>query len=175
MRTSLLPALLLLALLACSGTSGSAPQESAPPPAPATAPASPAPVASGRASDATGLDRESELPGASSSAGAAREIDPGRRSVIVGLGRDGAILVNGHAVELEDLDRIFQAAFNEDRHTQVVIKADPGIPHGRVVDVIERAKQVGLTHLAIATKSTAPTQVPGWQDAGPPGPADPDR
>lgn len=84
--------------------------------------------------------------------GASQEIDPGRKSIIVGIQKDGRILVNGVAVKDEDLNRYFQSAFTTDQETQVVIKADAGVNHGRVVGVMERAKQVGLRRLAIATR-----------------------
>ena len=84
--------------------------------------------------------------------GAAQEIDPGRKSIIVGIQKNGQILINGVNVVDADLDRYFQSAFTTDKDTQVVIKADAGVNHGRVVGVMERAKQVGLTRLAIATK-----------------------
>jgi biopolymer transport protein ExbD len=84
--------------------------------------------------------------------GASQEIDPGRKSIIVGIQKDGRVLVNGVAVKDEDLNRYFQSAFTTDQETQVVIKADAGVNHGRVVGVMERAKQVGLRRLAIATR-----------------------
>jgi biopolymer transport protein ExbD len=84
--------------------------------------------------------------------GASQEIDPGRKSIIVGIQKDGRVLVNGVQVKDEDLNRYFQSAFTTDQETQVVIKADAGVNHGRVVGVMERAKQVGLRRLAIATR-----------------------
>ncbi len=84
--------------------------------------------------------------------GAAQEIDPGRKSIIVAIQKNGQLQVNGVAVVEADLDRYFQETFNTDQDTQVVIKADAGVNHGRVVGVMERAKQVGLKRLAIATK-----------------------
>lgn len=84
--------------------------------------------------------------------GAAQEIDPGRKSIIVAIQKNGQLQVNGVAVVEADLDRYFQETFNTDADTQVVIKADAGVNHGRVVGVMERAKQVGLKRLAIATK-----------------------
>jgi biopolymer transport protein ExbD len=84
--------------------------------------------------------------------GAAQEIDPGRSSIIVAIQKNGQLQVNGVAVAEADLDRYFQESFNGDADTQVVIKADAGVNHGRVVGVMERAKQVGLKRLAIATK-----------------------
>ena len=50
-----------------------------------------------------------------------------------------------------DLDNLFRAAFARDKQTQVVLKADKGVSHGKVVNLMERAKQVGLTRLAIGT------------------------
>ena len=38
-----------------------------------------------------------------------------------------------------------------DKTTQVVLKADKGVAHGRVVNLMERAKEAGLTRLAIGT------------------------
>lgn len=84
--------------------------------------------------------------------GAAQEIDPGRKSIIVSIQKNGQLQVNGVSVVEGDLDRYFQETFNTDQDTQVVIKADAGVNHGRVVGVMERAKQVGLKRLAIATR-----------------------
>lgn len=84
--------------------------------------------------------------------GEAREIDPGRNSLVVGIQRDGQLVVNGEPVRDEDLDRLFMSAFTRDKDTQVVLRADEGVRHGRVVGVMERAKRVGLTRLAIATR-----------------------
>jgi biopolymer transport protein ExbD len=84
--------------------------------------------------------------------GAAQEIDLGRNSLVVGIQQNGQIVVNGQPVNEEDLDRLFLSAFTTDKDTQVVLKADTGVNHGRVVGVMERAKRVGLSRLAIATR-----------------------
>jgi biopolymer transport protein ExbD len=59
--------------------------------------------------------------------------------------------VNNEEVDEKQLDNIFRSAFARDKNTQVVLKADAGVHHGRVVGVMEKAKQIGLTRLAIAT------------------------
>jgi biopolymer transport protein ExbD len=84
--------------------------------------------------------------------GAAKEIDPGRSSLVVGLTKSGQLLVNGQPVADPDLDRLFQSAFTTDQDTQIVIRADAGVIHGRVVGVMERAKRIGLRRIAIATQ-----------------------
>jgi biopolymer transport protein ExbD len=83
--------------------------------------------------------------------GEAREIDPGSKSLVVSINKDGSVLVNEMLVPDKDIERIFQAAFSRDANTQVVIRADAGVSHGLVVSIMERAKRVGLSRLAIAT------------------------
>lgn len=83
--------------------------------------------------------------------GAAQEIDPAAMSLVVSILPNGQIFVNDEEVNEKQLDNIFRSAFARDKNTQVVLKADAGVHHGRVVGVMEKAKSVGLTKLAIAT------------------------
>jgi biopolymer transport protein ExbD len=83
--------------------------------------------------------------------GAAREIEPGANSLIIGILAGGEIYVNGQRVAEQDLTGIFQDAFGRDRETQVVIQADGEAAHRRVVGVMEKAKGAGLRRIAIAT------------------------
>jgi biopolymer transport protein ExbD len=84
--------------------------------------------------------------------GAAQEIDPTTKSLIVSIAANGELSINGQKVASADVDRVFESAFAENKNTQVIIKADKGVHHGRVVSIMERAKRVGLTRLAIATR-----------------------
>lgn len=83
--------------------------------------------------------------------GAAQEIDPSKASLVLVIPIQGDVVVGGKAMRDPDLDNLFRAAFARDKLTQVVLKADKGVAHGRVVNLMERAKQVGLTRLAIGT------------------------
>jgi biopolymer transport protein ExbD len=83
--------------------------------------------------------------------GEAREIDPGSKSLIVVIQKDSTVTVNEKRIADKDLERIFMAAVTRDQNTQIVIRADAGVSHGLVVSVMERAKRVGLSRLAIAT------------------------
>jgi biopolymer transport protein ExbD len=85
--------------------------------------------------------------------GAAQEIDLNKKSLILIIPVQGNIAVNGTQVEDAQLDNMFRRAFLDDKNTQVVIQADKGVQHGRVVNVMERAKAAGLTRLAIGTTS----------------------
>lgn len=83
--------------------------------------------------------------------GQTQEIDPVASSLVVAILPSGEIYVNNEPVNESQLDNIFRTAFARDKNTQVVLKADAGVQHGRVVGVMERAKRIGLTKLAIAT------------------------
>ena len=87
--------------------------------------------------------------------GAAQEIDVNRESLVLLIPVQGEIMVSGRSIKDEDLDNLFRSAFTKDKSTQVVLQADKGVAHGRVVNVMERAKAAGLTKLAIGT-SPAP-------------------
>ncbi|HVK76068.1 MAG TPA: biopolymer transporter ExbD, partial [Kofleriaceae bacterium] len=76
---------------------------------------------------------------------------PSKASLVLLIPVQGEIVVGGQTVVDKDLDNLFRAAFTRDKNTQVVLQADKGVPHGRVVNVMERAKAAGLTRLAIGT------------------------
>jgi len=83
--------------------------------------------------------------------GAAQEIDTSKASLVLLIPLSGDVSVGGKLMRDDQLDQLFQAAFQRDKTTQVVLKADKGVAHGRVVGIMERAKQAGLTRLAIGT------------------------
>jgi len=83
--------------------------------------------------------------------GQSQEIDPTKASLVLEIPLSGDVQVGGKAIPDASLDNLFRAAFTRDKTTQVVLKADKGVPHGRVVNLMERAKVVGLSRLAIGT------------------------
>ncbi len=85
--------------------------------------------------------------------GASQEIDLTKKSLILVIPVNGDIVANGTVVKGDQLDNVFRRSFLDDKNTQVVIQADKGVQHGRVVDVMEHAKAAGLTRLAIGTTS----------------------
>ena len=86
--------------------------------------------------------------------GAAQEIDTSKQSLVLVIPLSGDVSVGGKQMHDDQLDAVFHAAFQRDKATQVVLKADRGVAHGRVVNIMERAKQAGLTHLAIGTSGS---------------------
>jgi biopolymer transport protein ExbD len=89
--------------------------------------------------------------------GAAQEIDPTKDSIVLIVPVSGEVMMNDRGVNRiiaeADIDALFRAAFANNKMTQVVLQADKGVQHGRVVNLMERAKKVGLSRLAIGTSS----------------------
>jgi biopolymer transport protein TolR len=83
--------------------------------------------------------------------GATQDIDPTASSLLVTITTSGDILIEDQTLTPEALENAFRSAFARNKDTQIIIRADQGVNHGRVVSVMERAKRVGLTRLAIAT------------------------
>jgi biopolymer transport protein ExbD len=83
--------------------------------------------------------------------GKAQEIDTSKASLILMIPMQGDIEIGGKPMKDADVDAVFAASFQRDKGTQVILKADKGVPHGKVVNLMERAKGAGLTHLAIGT------------------------
>ena len=83
--------------------------------------------------------------------GAAQEIDPSKESLVLVIPITGEVQIGGRTMKDTELDNVFRLAFQKDKATQVVLKADKGVQHGKVVNLMERAKAAGLTRLAIGT------------------------
>src|SRR5687767_12109579 len=79
--------------------------------------------------------------------GQAQEIDPSKASLVLVIPLTGDVDVGGKRIPDADLDNLFRAAYTRDKNTQVVLKADKGVSHGKVVNLMERAKQAGLSKL----------------------------
>lgn len=83
-----------------------------------------------------------------------RDVIPEGKDVTLMLAADGQVLVDEEAVDLEGLRALLITKAAEDPDTMVVLKADEAIEHGRVVQVLDLARELGLTRFAIATEPT---------------------
>ena len=83
--------------------------------------------------------------------GAAQEIDTSKQSLVMLVPITGPVVVGGKEMQDAEVDNLFRVAYQKDQNTQVVLKADKGVQHGRVVNLMERAKAAGLMRLAIGT------------------------
>ena len=66
---------------------------------------------------------------------------------------DGRVVVGGKVVEEEELRQILARAHQASADTLVLVQADEGTAHGRVVAVMDLARREGLARLAIATRA----------------------
>jgi biopolymer transport protein ExbD len=94
-----------------------------------------------------------ELPAADAGA-SARE----RRTVLV-LDVDGAggVYHEGERIGDAALDDLLRRTTAENREAVVLLRADRSVDHGRVVDVMDRARARGLSNLAIGTRPREPS------------------
>ena len=65
---------------------------------------------------------------------------------------DGAVYVDEEPVDFAGLQAALNRAAQSNPSTLIVIKADRAVDHGRVVAVMDAARNQGLTQLAIATE-----------------------
>jgi biopolymer transport protein ExbD len=72
--------------------------------------------------------------------------------------KDGAVYYQDERIDLATLQAALQQAQQKQPGLRLVIKADKNALHGRVVEVMDMAKYMGIERLAIAT---APKQGPG--------------
>ena len=84
--------------------------------------------------------------------GAAKELHAAPRDFAVAILKDGTTVIEGKAIELGALKERFQKLAKDWPEAQVIIQADTGVSHGRVVEIMEAAKSVGIERLAIATE-----------------------
>jgi biopolymer transport protein ExbD len=85
--------------------------------------------------------------------GAAKELHTAPRDFPVAILKDGTLVIEGKAIEIGALQERFQKLAKDAPEAQVIIQADTGVSHGRVVEVMEAAKAVGIERLAIATEA----------------------
>jgi biopolymer transport protein ExbD len=92
---------------------------------------------------------EVTLPRAGKSAAGAPAHD-----LAVAVLQDGRTVVAGKVVAGDELGRLFDAAHGRNADTLVLVQADEGVPHGKVVAVMDLARRHGLARLAIATRDS---------------------
>ncbi|MHB8418054.1 MAG: ExbD/TolR family protein [Myxococcales bacterium] len=75
------------------------------------------------------------------------------QSLAIAILADGRTVLGGKVVSDDELKSRLADAHARDPDTTVVVQADTGVTHGKVVAVMELARTAGLDHLAIATQS----------------------
>ena len=82
------------------------------------------------------------------------------RDLVVAVLSDGRAVVGGKVQTDAELEATFGASAKVSADTVLVVQADKGVPHGRVVEVMEAARRAGLSRLAIATQLEAGQRPP---------------
>jgi len=75
------------------------------------------------------------------------------RDLVVAILADGRAVIGGRVQDQTELAQTFEASAKLNPDTVLVVQADEGVAHGRVVAVMETARQAGLARLAIATRT----------------------
>ena len=65
---------------------------------------------------------------------------------------DGRLVLGGDVITADELKKAFDAAKARSPDTLIIVQADEGVPHGKVVEVMEMAKVAGLAQLAIGVR-----------------------
>ncbi|HYS80023.1 MAG TPA: biopolymer transporter ExbD [Anaeromyxobacteraceae bacterium] len=87
------------------------------------------------------------LPRAGKSAPAAEVHD-----LAIAVLEDGRTVVGGKVVDEDQLTALLKKAYADNPETLVLVQADQGVMHGKVVAVMDLARRQGLARLAIATR-----------------------
>jgi biopolymer transport protein ExbD len=85
--------------------------------------------------------------------GGATSAGPVAHDFAVAVLEDGRTVVRGELVDDGRLEALFLEAQAKNPDTLVLVQADQGVPHGRVVAVMDLARRSGLDRLAIATRA----------------------
>mgnify|MGYP002633372338 CR=1 FL=1 len=80
-----------------------------------------------------------------------RDVIPEGTDVAVQLTADGRVFVDEQPVGDDELRARLTAVALEDPTTMVVLRADEALAHGRVVQIMDLARELGLRNFAIAT------------------------
>ncbi len=82
----------------------------------------------------------------------AKEIAQEKKDLRVVMTSSNQLYINEKPVDLKGLRTRFRKAAESDRETQILIQADQQVAHGKVVEVMDLARNAGLRRLAIVTQ-----------------------
>jgi biopolymer transport protein ExbD len=88
--------------------------------------------------------------------GSAADVTPATTDLSVAVLADGRLVLAGDVVTVDELKKALSDTQAKNPSTLVVIQADEGVPHGKVVEVMEMAKGAGLAQLAIGVREAPP-------------------
>jgi biopolymer transport protein ExbD len=83
---------------------------------------------------------------------AASGTQPPTETVVISLTKEGQLFFNKNTVSEESLHQLLRAELVKSAELLVVVNADDGVQHGKVVEIMDQARQTGATKLSIAVK-----------------------
>lgn len=89
------------------------------------------------------------LPKAGSKATATRDKD-----IVIDVRKDGEVRYGSQEMSMDGLEGVLTAEYASNQDAVVVIRADRASEHGRVVEIMDLAKKIGFSRLAIATRAS---------------------
>jgi len=84
--------------------------------------------------------------------GQVSDVTPTERDVSVAVLADGRLVLGGNVVTEPELKQALEDVKKKNPETLIIVQADEGVPHGKVVQVMEMAKSAGLAQLAIGVR-----------------------
>jgi biopolymer transport protein ExbD len=84
--------------------------------------------------------------------GGAADVSAQATDLSVAILSDGRLVLGGDVVTADELKKAFDDAKAKSPDTMVIVQADEGVAHGKVVEVMEMAKGAGLGQLAIGVR-----------------------
>jgi biopolymer transport protein ExbD len=83
---------------------------------------------------------------------AASGTQPPSKTIVISLTTDDQLFFNKTLVPRESLQTSLQAELAKNPELLVVINADDGVQHGKVVEIMDQARQSGAARMSIAVK-----------------------
>ena len=83
---------------------------------------------------------------------AASGSQPPTETIVISLTKDGQIFFNKSQTSLDSLWESLRDELMKNPELLVVINADDDVQHGKVVEIMDQARQTGATKLSIAVK-----------------------
>ena len=80
------------------------------------------------------------------------------QQITVSLDKQGKLTINSKPAQIEQLKAEIERLIEVESNTTVIINADRTVEHGRVVEAIDRIRQIPQVQLAIAAKKPVETQ-----------------
>lgn len=84
--------------------------------------------------------------------GGAADVQANSTDLSIAILTDGRLVLSGDVVSADELKKALEDAKAKNPDTLVIVQADEGVPHGKVVEVMEMAKSAGLAQLAIGVR-----------------------